>query len=40
MNTAVLSTNKAKLEQAMKLMDTMMVKSGTPAPVGADGLDF
>ena len=30
----------AKLNQAMALMDTMMVKGGTPVPADADGLDI
>lgn len=30
----------AKLNQAMALMDTMMVKGGMPVPADADGLDI
>lgn len=30
----------AKLNQAMAIMDTMMVKDGTPVPADADGLDI
>lgn len=29
-----------RLNQAMDLMDTMMVKGGTPVPADADGLDI
>lgn len=31
---------REKLDEAMTLMETMMVKGGTPVPSDADGLDI